>query len=618
MRIIVLVKQVPTITDVKFNPETKTIVREGVNLILNSLDRRALTQAIKLKEKHGGDVTALTMGPPQARTVLTEALATGADRAVHLVDPAFAGADTLATARALAAALGRLDFDLVLCGRFSIDAETGQVGPEVAELLGIPQATNLRRLESTEDGMTLLVDREVDDGTEQLEIQLPCLASAGEFLITPIRPTPEQLEAAKALPVETWTAADLGLPLDQVGAAGSPTSVSEIRELALPREKRILSGKEPAALAQQVVEYLLSRGLFTPWQQATAQVPPSSQASGKRSDRAVWVVAELVHGRPRNVTLELMGRGAELAAQLNGELGVVLLGNNLAGQTATLASYGADRVFLADHSSLAHYSTQSYATVLADAITRHHPYLVLIPSTVNGRDLAPRVAARLGLGLTGDCIGVELDERQRVVQLKPAFGGNIVAPIISRTTPAVATVRPGVLAPLQPQEERAAAIERLPDPPGADGRVKLLQFQEVAGATGMHMDGAEALVGVGAGVGSPEGLTLCQELAKALDGAISASLRAVGAGLLPGPLQVGLTGRAVSPRFYLAVGIRGTLNHMIGVQKAETVVAINNDPAADIFKACDLGVVCDFKELLPPLTHALRAAKQARLGPDVA
>ena len=140
MNIVVCIKQVPNVAQIKFDSETRTLVREGVTLQLNSLDRRAITQAIRLKEAHGGTVTFITMGPPQAKSVLAEAMATGGDRAIHLNDRAFAGSDTLATARTLAAAIKKLDYDVIICGRFTNDSETGQVGPEVAELLGIPHA----------------------------------------------------------------------------------------------------------------------------------------------------------------------------------------------------------------------------------------------------------------------------------------------------------------------------------------------------------------------------------------------------------------------------------------------------------------------------------------------
>lgn len=609
MNIVVCVKQVPNVAQIKFNPETKTIVREGVTLLTSSLDRRAVSQAIKLKEAYGGTVTVVTMGPPQAKSVLAEALAAGADRAVHLLDRAFAGSDTLATSRALAAAIRKIGFDLVICGRFTNDSETGQVGPEVAELLGVPQATNARKVDYDPEGNKLVVHREVEEGLEGWELQLPCLITAGEFLILPLRPMPDQIEAAMATPMEVWTAADLGLAPEEVGTAGSPTSVSEIREVQTPRGKQVVSGLNPDDAAGQLVDYLLNNGLFTAWRQRATSPVPARRSGAPQTGRAVWVVADIAQGRPRGVTLELLGKGAELADRLNSELAAVLIGHKVAFLASTLAAYSADRVYLADHPDLAHYHTQRYAQVLAEAITQHKPYAVLFGATVNGRDLAPRVAARLGLGLTGDCIGLEIDEQDRLVQLKPAFGGNIVAPILSRTTPAMATVRPGVLDRLLPIEGRKTLVEPLPVGSWQEDHASHLGLEVTAGEAGIGLEEAEVLVGVGAGVSRREDVLLLRELAETLGGSISASLRTVANGVLPGSLQVGLTGRAVAPRFYIAVAISGAQNHMLGVQKAEHIIAINNDPEAPIFKSCDFGVVGDYTEVIPAFLNKVKAAR---------
>ncbi|MBI3014257.1 MAG: electron transfer flavoprotein subunit beta/FixA family protein, partial [Candidatus Tectomicrobia bacterium] len=175
MKIIVCIKQVPEVEDLKFDPDKRTLVREGVENIINPFDRRAITQAVALKEQFGGEVLVVTMGPPQAEEALVEALAMGADRALHLVDRAFAGADTLATARTLAMLIEREGYDLVFCGRYSVDAETGQVGPEVAELLGIPQVTGVRKVEVQPGGKSFLAERETDDGYSVLEVPLPAL-----------------------------------------------------------------------------------------------------------------------------------------------------------------------------------------------------------------------------------------------------------------------------------------------------------------------------------------------------------------------------------------------------------------------------------------------------------
>ena len=609
MNIVVCIKQVPNVAQIKFDSETRTLVREGVTLQLNSLDRRAITQAIRLKEAHGGTVTFITMGPPQAKSALAEAMATGGDRAIHLNDRAFAGSDTLATARTLATAIKKLDYDVIICGRFTNDSETGQVGPEVAELLGVPHATNARTVEYEPVGGKMLVTREIEEGWDKWELDLPCLFTAGEFLILSIRPSAAEVEAAMAQEVEVWTAADLGLLPEEVGLAGSPTSVSEIREMHVDRRQQVVSGANPEQAAGQMVDYLLKEGLYTPWQRSIASLPPRASAAAPGTAQAVWVIPELAQGQIRGVTYELLSKAAELAQRLNSEVAAVLIGNNVSAQAEVLASYGADRVYVADHPDLDHYHTLRYTQVLAEAIASHKPYAVLFPASINGRDLAPRVAARLGLGLTGDCIGLEIDDQQRLVQLKPAFGGNIVAPILTRTTPAMCTVRPGVLDRLAPASGRTAAIEALSLGQWQENHMRHLGLERLPGDEGLALEEAEALVGVGNGVSLPDDLPLFQELAQLVDGSIATTLRVVANGQLPGPLQVGLTGRSVAPRFYITSGISGALNHLIGVQKSEHIVAINNDPEAPIFKSCDFGIIGDYKTLVPAVINQLKAAK---------
>jgi electron transfer flavoprotein alpha/beta subunit len=197
VRIVVLIKQVPVVSDLAFDPATRTLKREGVRSEVSAFDVRALVRALTLRDEHGGEVVVLTMGPPPAREALEFCLALGADRAVHLVDRAFAGADTLATAHALALGLRREPFDLVLCGRVSVDAETGQVGPEVAELLDLPQVSCVRRLEVDVAAGRLRAERETDVGFESVECPLPALVSAAEDLAEERFPRRADREAAK-------------------------------------------------------------------------------------------------------------------------------------------------------------------------------------------------------------------------------------------------------------------------------------------------------------------------------------------------------------------------------------------------------------------------------------
>src|SRR5262245_35368546 len=240
MRIVVCVKYVPVLSALRFDPETRRLVREGVPGEVSGFDQRALVAAIALREQHGGEVIALTMGPPAARDGLVVCLALGADRAVHVSDPAAAGSDTLATARVLVAAIRREAPDLVLVGRASTDAETGQVGPEVAELLDLPQATAVRRISLDPPGRTFEAERETDEGWETVRGPLPALVTAAEDVAEERFPSKAERQAAAAKPIAIVTLAELGVDPQTVGIAGSPTWVAGIEQVTVARRGELL------------------------------------------------------------------------------------------------------------------------------------------------------------------------------------------------------------------------------------------------------------------------------------------------------------------------------------------------------------------------------------------
>ncbi|MCC6765958.1 MAG: electron transfer flavoprotein alpha/ beta subunit [Deltaproteobacteria bacterium] len=619
MKQIVLIKQVPAVAELAFDPQTRTLKREGVRLEVSSFDVRALLRAVELRAEHGGEVVVLTMGPPAAREALVYCLALGADRGIHLCDRAFAGADTLATARALAAAVARERPDLVLCGRASVDAETAQVGPEVAELLDVPQVCSARTLVVDAAARTFTAERETDDGAETVTGALPALVTAGEDLAPERFPRRGDKEAAKVKPIVELTAAALGLDATTIGAAGSPTWVEGLEAIDVARPGRVLEGGVDAAIATLVAE-LEARGIFAPAgigdpgdAAPAASAPTAERAGAVARDRDVWVVAELFDGAVRRVTLELLARARRLAAARGGRVAAVLLGHDVGRHVALLAGHGADRVLVADDPRLATYATEPYAALLARAIGAERPGAVLVPSTYVGRDLAPRVAGRLGLGLTGDCVDLSIDDEGRLVQWKPAFGGNVVAPILSRTRPEMATVRPGVLPAASARAGATARADALSlvDLPASRLRV-VDRRRDPSAARAAALDEAEIAVGVGLGIGGPEALPVIEALAAALGGAPPAATRdVVDKGWLPRQRQVGLTGRAIAPRCYFAIGIRGAAEHMVGVRRSGTIVAVDKNPQAPIFAQADLGIVGDWAEVVPRLTHALAARRKS-------
>jgi len=325
--------------------------------------------------------------------------------------------------------------------------------------------------------------------------------------------------------------------------------------------------------------------------------------------RGVWIVAEHLHGQLRRGTHELLGEGRRLADKLGVELSAVLLGDEVQPLASDLIAHGADRVYLAQDPVLAHCRTGPYTDVLAGMVNQHKPEIVLISATPQGRDLAPRVAARLSAGLTADCTGLDIDEKDRLlVQTRPAFGGNLMATIVCREArPQMATVRPGVMKALDPDPSRTGEVVEIPvhlDERGVLAKIIEIVQQETDGQ--VNLQDAEIIVSGGRGLGKPENFALIRELAGALGGAVGASRATVDAGWIPAYHQVGQTGRTVQPKLYIACGISGAVQHLAGMASSDVIIAINKDPSAPIFNIATYGIVGDLFEIVPALTKKLK------------
>ncbi len=606
MKTAVCVKYVPVVSRITFDYEQKTIVREGVPSEVNPFDVLGLARAVELKAGPEDEVIALSMGPPQARDGLVQCMALGADRSILLTDRALAGSDTLATARALSLALERERPDLIVCGRNSADAETGQVGPELAELLGLPHISQVRKLEYQADSHRIVAERITDEGYQVIECPLPALVCVTEGVAAETFPNREQRAAAQEKPVEELACAQLADDLSQFGLPGSPTWVADIRLVEPTRPGLMIEGETPDAAAQQVAQLLRERlASLAEEEEGSSPVPVMTRYPDDRG-RSIWVVAETAQGELRRVTRELLGKARELTAITRSEVAAVLIGEAANSEPNSLAVYGADRVLTLDNSDLGPVCSRAVASALAAAIAAAQPYAVLFAATADGRDLASRIAARLELGLTGDAVDLEIDGEGRLVQLKPALGGNVIAPILSKTLPNLVTLRPGLLAPIEPDKEASAPVEPLAAPAfdGTDITLRETHNQEDTG--GIALAQAQLVLGVGLGIGSPENLPEIQTLAEEIGASLAATRSVVHAGWLPHQVQVGISGRAIAPQVYLAIGIRGVFDHTVGIQKAGVIIAVNNNRRHPIFKAADYGIVGDWKENLPALVAALK------------
>lgn len=336
-------------------------------------------------------------------------------------------------------------------------------------------------------------------------------------------------------------------------------------------------------------------------------------AIDKSEYKNVWVYMEVEDGKPRSVGLELLGEGRKLADAMKQQLAGVLIGENVESLAKEAFAHGADMVYLVEGPEYKHYNTDAYTIAVVDLIQKYKPSVVLLGATNNGRDLGPRVASRIGTGLTADCTGLGIDEQTGLVAwTRPAFGGNIMATILCPDhRPQMGTVRPKVFKKPEPDYSRVGEIIRVPSKvKPEDIRTKLIDIVKVCTAT-CNLEEAEIIVSGGRGLGKPENFALVEDLANVLGGAVGASRAVVDAGWISALHQVGQTGKTVSPKIYFACGISGAIQHLAGMSSSDVIIAINKDEDAPIFKVADYGIVGDVLEVLPILTEEFKKLKQA-------
>ncbi|OKZ20185.1 MAG: electron transfer flavoprotein subunit alpha [Butyricimonas synergistica] len=312
----------------------------------------------------------------------------------------------------------------------------------------------------------------------------------------------------------------------------------------------------------------------------------------KAQYKNVYVFVEQREGVIQNVGLELLGKARELADALNEKVYAMLLGHDLTTQAQECIAYGADTVLRVDAPELATYVTEPYAQAIYQIIRDNKPSIVLIGATTIGRDLGPRLSARVETGLTADCTGLEISEERDLLMTRPAFGGNLMATIICKEhRPQMSTVRPGVMRMGQRDENRQGTIED----------VKVKQTKNLVDITEAHV-----LISGGRGVGNAEGFDMLRAMANTIGAEVSASRAMVDAGVLGHERQVGQTGKTVRPDLYFAMGISGAIQHLAGMEESEYIIAINKDKFAPIFNVADLGIVGDVRKIVPLLTEKLK------------
>ena len=625
---IVLVKQVPDVSNIPedaWDREKGTLRRGMLDSILNPLDLHALTFADRLT---GGDPNAktvfLTMGPPQAREVLVECLSRVPGEAVLLTDKAFAGADTGATAYSLACAIRRIERELldgsrdymIVAGMQSVDGDTAQVPPQIAEELGIDHIAYAKDLR-LEPQVT--IRRIASEGVEDVHpTRLPVLVTV-TACTDPLYRSFSRAREARTAPLLEWSAKSVDADPSRIGLDGSWTQVYRLFSPSEDRPKTCEYIKEPATLIGKIAA------------RYQAAAPGATLDSGEEYaldgrepsyHGDFWVFAEREGDGVRSVSLELIGKARRLADTLGVKVASVLPCETAGDRPAQLIAAGADIVYVLEHPLLGSFDPLAHKKAIGALVAEKRPQVMLFGASPLGRELAPRVAYSCRSGLTADCTRLEIGDYSKgttnligiLKQTRPALGGNVMATIMTKDSPSqMATVRPGVFKVPVPDPDRVGEVVFVPvDLSDEDLGLEAVPVESFA--TKVSIRDAEIVVAGGHGFRSRADFdTYLQPLAvglgRLLGGTtkVAASRMAVEDGFTTHDYQVGQTGQTVQPRLYVAIGISGAVQHITGMQGSEIVVAINKDPKARIFNYADFGVVGDIETVVPELIRATEA-----------
>ena len=654
---IVLVKQVPDvtqITDNAFDLESGTLIRSRLVSVINELDSHALAFANQMRREAGdkdSKIICLSMGPPMAEAVLRYSLGRCAEMAVLLTDKALSGADTLATANPLAFAVRKTVKEIlngdkdyyVVCGMQSVDGDTAQVPPQIAEELAVITVAKYEYpLFATFSGTRRANKMEIIHwGSSDIKATHIGVEGSKTRVIRVFPPGKsirkcEQLSDAKSLAGVLVSSFKSGN-----GEGGEDNSV-QISRYVLPgrradRFDRSFEGtkkeKEDFAIlsaklkelgirdVSQINEYVKKEILAAAGEhfhkRALEDMVNGLQLTEPSYKGEVWVVAEHSDSTIHPATFELIGKARELTDSLETKVGICLAGEKVEPLAKELIAAGADNVYIIEDKLLGVFDPTAHRKVIADAISTYQPQIVLYAATPQGRMLAPMVSYRVGCGLTADCTSLDIKDSSRkgqisiLMQTRPALGGNVMATICTKDSRAqMATARPGVMKRLPPDESRTGKVIKH-NVQLSDSDVSLEIIKTELG-TGEVNFGADVIVSGGKGMQSRDNYerlvgSLCDCLVKRLDTRVErgASRAAVEQGIIERAHQVGQTGTAVGPKLYIALGISGAIQHMIGVANTDTIIAINSDPHAPIFKQCDYYIIGNVEDTVPQLIQAL-------------
>lgn len=634
LTIISLIKQVPLPSEMRMG-EDGLMDRTKAKSIINIDCQFGLEAGLQLKKQHpDARLIVCSMGPGSFETSLRTAISMGYNEAYLLSDRKLAGSDTYATGLAIATMLGHLGFTkdskdpfIILAGRQTSDGDTAHVPSEIAENIGIPQATFVESVKSDGAG-NVIAKRIIEGGYQMLRLPFPCVISLTPTGIPPRKPSLSGAIKARNLKITTFGIDNIGLGTEKIGISGSPTIVVKVINIVSERPPIIMSeGHNEAALVDSLIANFKKGGNVLEKKESVAKKdierPDFPEKDFRDGSRGIMTWAEITNGAISRPSLELLTPARQLATQIGDSTKVMtlIIGKNIQPLAQTLIEHGSDEVIVVEDVRLEEYLVLPFTSIFAHVIKERKPEIALFAATTAGRELAPRIGMRTSSGVTADCTGLEIGEyvnkKEKVIYTpilesrRPTYGESKLATILGFVCPQISTARAGTFeVPVLVEGRKGIVSSFTPVLSKKDFSVEIVKT--VRGGGGLqNLFDADIIIAGGRGT-TGDSLGLIKTLADALKSQginveWACSRPVVDEGVTEYARQIGQTGKTVRPKVYIAIGISGAIQHIAGMKEAGKVIAINHNPKASIFNNADFGIMGDYQDILPELIERVKA-----------
>jgi electron transfer flavoprotein alpha subunit len=628
LTIISLIKQVPLPTEMRMG-EDGLMDRTKAKSIINIDCQFGLEAGLQLKKQYpDAKMIVCSMGPPSFEVALRTAISMGYDEAYLLSDRKLGGSDTYATGLALATMLKHLGFTkdakdpfIVLAGRQTSDGDTAHVPSQVAENIGIPQATFVESINA--DGLgNVVAKRIIEGGYQMMKLPMPCAISLTPTGIPPRKPSLIGAIKARNLPITVFGIEDIGLGTEKIGINGSPTIVANVINLVSERAPVIMSeGHDEILLVDSLIANF-KKGSNVLEKKETVEKKVTEKPEfpffdNRNGAKGILTWAEVTNGKISRPSLELLTPARHLADQLGNDTKIMtlMIGKNVKALAKTLYEHGTDEVIVVENDQLEEYLVLPFSSIFSQVIKERNPEIVLFGATTSGRELAPRIGSKTGSGVTADCTGLEIGEyinrKEKIINKpilhsrRPTYGESKLATILGFVYPQISTARAGTFEVPEAMPGRIGVLSVFTPKLSADDfKVEILKTERDEGVL-QNLFEADIIVSGGRGT-TGDGLKLIKKLAetlksKGVKAEWACSRVVVDEGVAEYAHQIGQTGKTVRPKVYVAVGISGAIQHIAGMKESEKIIAIDHNPKAFIFHYADFGIVGEYEDILPEL-----------------